>query len=497
MLFTVLVSLYTSRVILDTLGIVDYGIYNVVGGVVAMFGFITNTMSSASQRFFAFEIGRNNPIQLQRTFSVTLSIYLFFSISVVLLGETVGLWFVYNKLTIPPERLNATLWVYQFSLLAFIVTILRIPYNALIIAREKMGFYAWSSIIEVSLRLLIVFLLVYSTYDKLKFYSVLTFGIITIITIVYYIFCRYHFKECKYQFSWDKSLFKSLFGFASWNLFGSIANVGMNQGINILLNIFFNPAINAARGIAFQISAQVTSFVGNFQMAAAPQIIKYYAANEIPQMKKLYYQSSRLSYFLLLTISLPIFIEMDFILNLWLKDVPEYTIIFARLVLINRLIDCLSGTTIPVVQATGKIKTYQIFVGCTLILNVPISYLFLHLGYKPESTMAVMITISFISLFIRLIIIKNLLNFKIIDYLNQVVKKNIFITFCACLLPLFLYYKLKQDAYSFLIIGCSSVLLSIGFIYIIGLTKQEKEYSQIFIKNKLQILKRHKILYPR
>jgi O-antigen/teichoic acid export membrane protein len=456
------------------LGITDFGIYNVVGGVVAMFGFITNTMASASQRFLAFEIGRKDIEKLKRTFSVTLTIYLLFAIIVVILAETVGLWVIYYKLNIPTDRFIASVWVYQFSVLAFIATIIRIPYNAAIIAYERMGFFAWSSIIEVGFKLLIVFMLVWFKFDKLILYSILTFLVVLIISILYQIYCRLQFPMTKYQISWEKELFQSMFGFAGWNLFASLANVGMNQGVNILLNIFFGPAINATRGIAYQINGQILGFVGNFQIAASPQIIKYYAADQKEEMKRLYFQSSRLSYYLLFIIALPVLLEMDLLLHWWLKEVPEYTVLFARLIIITTLMDCMSGTTIPVVQATGKIKNYQLLVGTTILLNLPISYLFLKLGYPPEVTMIIAITLSFISLFIRLYIVRSLLGFKIREYLYKVVKNNILISIVSTAPSFYVAFYFDKSISTFLLVVFTCIAFVFIAIFYIGLSNTER-----------------------
>jgi O-antigen/teichoic acid export membrane protein len=485
MLITMVVSLYTSRVVLSTLGVTDFGIYNVVGGVVAMFGFITNTMASASQRFLAYDLGINDYEQLKRTFSITVSIYLLFAIIIIILAETIGLWFVYYKLTIPPERFRAALFVYQFSILAFLANILRIPYNAAIIAHEKMGFYAWSTIIETVLKLLIVFMLVWFSYDKLAMYGVLMFAAISLVTLMYVIFCRIKFKETKYHFIWDKTKFKEMFGFAGWNLFDSTAIIAKNEGVNILLNIFFTPAINAARGVAFQVSSQVVSFVGNFQMAAAPQIIKYYAARETEQMKKLYFSSSKYTYFLLLFITIPVFLNLNQLLNWWLKEVPEYTLIFIQLILINRLVDSLAGMTNVVIQATGKLKAYQVFSGLTMLMNLPISYLVLKLGFTPQTTIIVSIAISFIIVIGRIWIMSKLTAIKIREYINNVIKYNIMVSIFSFLIPYYFAEHLVLNLLSFFLICIVSVIVTIVSIYFLGVNKKEKKYILKIVRNKI------------
>ena len=489
MLITMVVSLYTSRVVLNTLGINDFGIYNVVGGVVAMFGFITNTMALASQRFLAYEIGRNDTEKLKMTFNVSLIIYMAFALAVLILGETIGLWFIQNKLTIPEGRMMETLFVYQFSLFAFIVTILRIPYNSIIIAHEKMSFYAWSSIIEVSLKLLIVFMLLWIDFDKLILYGILIFCVVLIITIIYVIYCRFIFVEIKYQYLWDSVLFHKMLNFSGWSLFDSLANVAKNQGVNIILNMFFNPGINAARGIAYQISTQILSFVGNFQLASSPQITKYYALGEKLKLKELYFLSSRLSFFLLFIISLPVLIEMEIILKLWLIEVPAYTLIFSRLIIINRLIDCLAGTSNSVIQATGKIKHYQIFSGIIMLTNLPLSYLLIRNGYAPEITLVVSIIVSVILVSVRLYIIQIFLEIKVLEYFNEVVKSNLIISFIASILPIILYLITTRNLTAFLLVSFLSLITSFISIYFIGLKKGERRNVILLLRKSILKLK--------
>ena len=487
MLVTMFVGLYTSRVVLQTLGVADFGIYNVVGGIVTMCVFISNTLSSASQRFFAFEIGRNDTVQLRKVFSASLFIYVAFVLVILILAETVGRWFVENKLNIPPSREAAAYFVYHFSGLSFLSSIIRVPYNALIIARERMGFYAWISIVEAALKLLIVYLLVWLSFDKLKLYAVLMFFVVFLITLIYVVYCRIKFYECRVIAAKDKCLYVSLFQFAGWNLFGSLANVGLDQGLNILLNIFFGPVVNAARGIAFQVKSLVTSFAGNVQIAATPQIIKYYAADDLEKMKILLFKSSRMSYYLLFLVALPILLEMKYLLALWLTEVPEYTVLFARLIVINILVDCMSGTIIPTIQATGQIKRYQITVGTTLLLAVPISYVFLKLGFPPEITMIVAIFLGAVCLFLRLAVIRDLLGIKIAEYAKEVITYNIAISGVSLILPLMLYYTLSQSFVKFILVSSVSLISAVLTIYFIGLKREERRMLTKIISEKIKI----------
>ena len=342
MLFTMAVSLYTSRVVLNTLGVEDFGVYNVVGGVVAMFGFINGSMSSATQRYITFALGKGDKTWLQTVFSTTLQIHTLIAGIIVLLGETVGLWFLYNKMQIPADRMDAAFWVLQCSIVATIVMIISVPYNADIIAHEKMSAFAYISILEVVLKLVIVYMLVVFSFDKLILYAFLLLAIQLLIRFCYSIYCNRHFEETKYRHVWDKALFKEMTGFAGWSLFGNLAGVLFSQGLNMLLNVFFGPIVNAARAVAVQVQSAIQQFVGNFQMALNPQITKTYAKGELGDMHSLMFRSARFSFFLLYFLSLPVLFETNFILTIWLKTVPENTVVFLRIMICTSLIYTLS-----------------------------------------------------------------------------------------------------------------------------------------------------------
>ena len=485
MLVTMAINLYVVRITLNLLGTEDYGIYNVVGGIVTACSFISTTMASTSMRFFSYELGQKNAIKLKQTFGATVNIYLIFAILIILIAESIGLWFVSTQLVIPPNRLTAAHYVYQFSILGFIATVLRVPFNALIIARERMTFYAWLSIAEALLKLGMLALLLKLPIDSLILYSILMSLVLCLVTFIFFLYCRTQFAECRFSTIRDKRLYQSLLGFAGWNFFGSLANVGLDQGLNILLNIFFGAAINAARAIAMQIKNAVLAFVGNFQTASSPQIIKYYATGEIDKMKRLLFQSSKYSFYLLFIIALPIILEMDTILAIWLTSVPPYTLLFARLIIGLTLTDCLSGTIIPAVQATGRIRYYQISVCTIILLNVPIAYLFLKLGAPPESTVIISIILSCIALIMRLIVLKKLLNFPIIEYLKKVTLYDIKVAIVASILPLIIQHILPQGIWTFFIVIFVALLSTIITIYGLGLMKEERHYVNDLIKTKI------------
>lgn len=470
-----LVSLYTSRVVLNTLGIEDFGIYNVVGGIVTMFGFLNASMSSATQRFLSFELGRRDFKKLREVFCMSLNIHFLIAGIVLILAETIGLWFLNNQMVIPLERVIAANWVYQFSIAAFIVTIISVPYNASIIAYERMNVFAYISILEVSLKLLVVFILQWSNVDKLKLYAVLLFLVSLLIRIIYGIYCKRKIASCSYTFVKDKELFKTLFSYAGWNLWGNLASVTMGQGINILLNLFFGPVINAARGIAYQVSNAVNQFSTSFQMAVNPQIIKSYASDNRIYMHQLIFSSAKYSFFLLFALALPILLETEFILTLWLKIVPEKTVLFTRLVIAIVLIDCMSGPLMTAAQASGKIKVYQSVVGGLLLLILPISYIFLKLGFPPETTMLVNLAISIIALFVRLWIITPLVGLSVTLFIKSVLVPVSLVTTFSIILPGINFYITEESALrivSTFILSFMSVILS---IYYIGLNQSERE----------------------
>ena len=474
MILTMAVTLYTARIILNILGVEDYGIYNVVGGFVTMFGFLNSAMASATQRFFSFEIGRKNYNQLRNVFSMSVNIHFIIAVAILLLAETVGLWFVNTQLTIPHERMVAARWVYHFSVFALMVNMVSVPYNAIIIAHERMKVFARISIIEVGLKLLIVFMLQWFGFDKLKFYAVLMFIVALLIRLIYGIYCNRSFKESKFRKYWNKTLFNTLINYAGWNLWGNAASIIMGQGVNVLLNIFFGPVVNAARGIAYQVRSALNQFVFNFQLAMNPQIIKSYAADDLKYMHQLIFQGAKYSFFLLFALSLPILLETKNILQLWLKIVPEYTIIFTQLIIINILIDSVSGPLMTAAHATGKIKAYQAIVGGLKILVLPISYIYLKRGFSPEITLYVSILMSAIAFYARLLIVSRLINLSIKDYFKNVIFRIILVSIISIICPalfIFIYTQSNLRIFFSLIISFISVAI---VVYIFGLKNIEK-----------------------
>lgn len=475
-LFIMLVTLYTSRVVLNTLGISDYGIYNVVGGVVAMFGFINSSMASATQRYITFALGKGDLKHLQTVFSTALQIHFLIAVLIVLLGETIGLWFLYERMQIPADRMDAAFWVLQWSILSMVVMIISVPYNADIIAHEKMSAFAYISILEVVLKLAVVYALQLSTYDKLIFYAFLILVVQLLIRLCYNSYCHRHFFESKYKHIWDKSLFKEMIGFAGWSMFGNLASVLFGQGLNMLLNVFFGPVVNAARAVAVQVQSAIQQFVGNFQMALNPQITKTYAKGEMEEMHRLMFRSARFSFYLLFLLSLPVLFETNFILTIWLKTVPENTVTFLRIMICISLIYTLSNPLIIANQATGKVKKYQAICGSILLMILPISYVCLKLGCPAYSVFIVHFIMESITQIVRMFMLRPLIGIRVRDYFINIYKKVSFVIIFSIIVPLFVYENLNDTILRFFIV-CIVCILSVGtVVYTIGLSNNERAF---------------------
>lgn len=476
MLLTMVVTLYTSRVVLSTLGVDDFGIYHLVGGFITMLGFLHGAMSSATQRFLAFELGKSKDNDISNIFNMSMNIHLLIAGGIFVLGETAGLWFISKQLIIPPERLDAARWVFHLSLIAFLVSVASVPYNAMIIAHERMSVFAWVSIIDVTLKLLIVFMLSWFGIDKLALYAALMLAVTSIITLIYKIFCQRTFPESKFRFFWDKLLFQKMLSYTGWNMWGNVAAVMGNQGVNVMLNMFFGPAVNAARTISFQVSGALNSFVQNLQTAVNPQIIKSYASNDLNQMHKLVCYGAKYNFFLLFILSLPIIAATDLVLGTWLTTVPPHTNIFVKLVLINILIDSVSLPLMTAAQASGKIRIYQTVVGGILLLNLPIAYAFLNAGYMPQTTLLVSIFLSIIGLGARLIIISPLINLPSAIFIKTVIVRVVGVTLASSI-PIAMITSVMQKS---LISTVMLMMFSVGWaaisIYFIGLGTDERSF---------------------
>lgn len=481
------VSLYTVRVVLRVLGAEDYGIYNVIGGIVVMFSFLSATLASASQRYFAFELGRNDSRQLNKTFCVTLQLYLALSFLIFLFSETIGLWYLNTHMTIPTGKLNTANYIFQFSVIAYLLKMLATPYQAMIIAQEKMNIYAIVGIIEVVLNLIVAFLIDFIDFDKLYLYGLFIMFNTVLVAMIYVIYSHKKFQEVRYQFIKDAQMTKEIMAYSGWTLFSGIATIMRSEGINLLLNAFFNPVVNAARGIAYQINNAINHFASNFYTAVRPQLTKYYAQENRKEWLSLSFTSSKYCGYLVLIFALPLIVFADILLKWWLVNVPEYTIIFTQLVVITAFIDSMTNPLATLVQATGKVKKYHIIVGGLLILNLPISWGLLMVGFGPEITMIISAVLSLISLFIRLIILKELVSYPIFAYCRQVLFPTTVVAFVAYAI-IFLIRPCFAETSGF--IGCvetfsTSIIICFIVIYCIGTTSNERNIiKQLILKLK-------------
>ena len=481
MLFIMAVTLYTSRVILQVLGVEDFGVYNVVGGIITMFAFINGGMVSATQRFITFEIGQGNKDKLQKVFSTALQIHALISLIIVILGETVGLWFLWEKLVIPPDRMVAAMWVYQCSIIACVVSIMSIPYNAAIIAHEKMSAFAYISVIEMSLKLAIVFLLTIVSFDKLIVYAILILLTQLTVRLIYSHYCNRHFEESKYRHHLDKGLFKEMSAFSAWSFWGNLSGVLYTQGLNLMLNVFFGPVVNAARGIAVQVQGAVQQFVSNFQTALNPQITKNYANGSLQEMHSLMFRSARFSFFLLFFLTLPVLLETEFILTLWLKTVPENTVVFTQLMILISLVYTTANPCIIANQATGKVKVYQAVVGGLLLMILPISYVVLKMGAPAYSVFIVHFSVEVIAQFARIYMLRPLIHLPLRKYIMNVYVPIIVSVAFAVILPSYVTLNMDDGWNRFLLVGTTCVISVSISALLFGFTKNERD----FIVNKI------------
>ena len=468
-----LISFFTARITLNALGVTDYGINNVVGGLVSMFSLISSSLSSSVSRFMTFGLGKGDKKELNTIFSTSVNIHIVLAIIVVIAIETVGVWFLNNKMVIPTERLTAAHWVLQSSTLMFAVGLLSVPYNAAIIAHEKMGVYAYFTLFEAFSRLAIIFAIKYYGGDKLILLAIISIIPALIKQFYYWNYSKKHFEECTYHAIWDKRVFKEMFGFAGWNFIGASSAQMKDQGVNIVINMFTSPSVNAARGIAMQINGIVGQFIGNFMVAINPQITKEYAAGNYDRMHKLIFSGTRFSYFLFMFLSIPIIFEIERILYVWLGQVPEHTVLFTRLALILSLSDIISNTLITAQLATGKIRNYQIIVGGTQMMNFPISYILLRMGVFPEITIIVAIFISQICLLERLLFLRKMVHLPSLRYFKEVYLNLIVVTVLVAV-PGILYFSIENEALRFFAVCISSVITSAAVTYTIGLQRNER-----------------------
>ena len=481
MFIVMFVGLFTSRIILQTLGIDDYGIYNIVGGIIVLFSFINNALRNATQRYISYELGKKEESNWQKVLHVSITCHVFIAIIILILGETVGLWFLETKLNIPVDRMDAARVVYQFTIVTFIIHIFQVPYNAAIISHEKMSFYAYVSIIESGLKLLVAYAIVISTKDKLIVYSAAIALLSLIILFIYIYYCRSKLHSGLYRFDKDKGLFKSLMSFSGYSMFNGAANLFSQQGCNIFINLFNGVAANAAFGIASQASSIIYSFVSNFQSAFQPQIVKLYASKEEEPLKLLLNRTSMISYYLLLVIAIPFCLEAEYVLHLWLGVVPNYSVSFCILLLAFYLIEAISAPLWMLIYATGRIKFYTVWSAILVILNLPLSWVLLTLGYPIYIVFVVRVVISIVVSIARLFHLAILEKFNVKSYIKQVVLPSCLTTFAAG--ALCITFKCVFTAIHPMVSIVYAIVISGVMIWIIGLRKAERVFIINFVKN--------------
>lgn len=492
MIVIMLITLYSSRIILQALGINDYGLYNVVGGVVLLLAFLKSSLTSATQRFLSYEMGRKDENRLKDVFSVSLSSHLFIALVIFLLAETIGLWFLNTQIHIPEGREIAANWVYQFSAISLSLSVITVPYHACTISHERMSFFAWVSILDAVLKLGFAFALMLTSSDRLILYGGLMMLTSVINLFLYWWYDRRNFPETEYHWFWDKQMFKQIFSFSGWTILGQLAVVGSAQGRNILINIFFSVAVNAAMGVAHQVNAAIVSLTSNFQTAFQPQLTKSYAAKEYDYLNTLIFSASKVSFFLLFIVSLPIMLNIDWALGIWLTEVPEYSGTFCNLYIIASILNALAAPLWITIFATGNIKNYQIAISIAYFTEIATIYMLFALGFPPTTAMVVKVILNVIVILIRLVFSKKLIEcFSLVEYFNRVLKPLMLSTAGTLLIAVALYQvvnnPLMKVLYTILIFGVSVI-----FAYYVGLSKYERMTLTNFVRKRLGILPRMK-----
>ena len=475
------ISFFTTRVVLNALGVEDYGVYNVVGGLVAMFSVLSSSLTSASSRFITFALGEGDLEKQKRVFATTVNIHVILSIVVLVVSELIGIWFLNNKLNIPDSRMYAANWVLQSSIVIFVLGILTVPYQSSIIAHERMSAFAWVTMIDSVFKLIVAYIIYFYVGDKLILYALLFIIPSLFNLIVFYYYCRKKFRECNYSFIWDRIIFREMVGFSVWNFIGCTAGLLKDQGVNIVINIFTSPIVNAARGVAMQINGIVNQFTTNFMMAVNPQITKYYASGELNRMHSLVFYGTRMSYYLFMFIAIPVFFEIDAVLLLWLGQVPEHTVLFVRLILVLTLTEVWSRTLITAQAATGRIRNYQLVVGGLLMLNFPLSYLALKFGYAPEFTIVVGIFVSLVCLVARLWFLRSMISLRVRDFVSQVLLNTLVVTLLSSVVPFMCYHFIVPPIIRFFAVCLLSVFMSAVVIYFVGCNSFERDMLRGYI----------------
>lgn len=472
---SMIISLYTARVVLSTLGDINFGIFNVVSGCVAIFTFLNGALSGSASRYLTYELGRNDFRQLAKTFSATLVVHVALALVLTVLCETIGLWLLESKLIIPADRMSAARWAYQISIIMMVVSIIQVPYGAIVIAREKMDVYAYLSILDIVLRLLLVYLLQILPGDKLILWSILVLFVSVVYTGIYIIYSYRKFPETHIKFHKETPLYKRLLSYAWWDLIGNVSGMLQGQGVNMLLNLFFGPVVNAARAISYQIQGTLTQFSNNFMLASRPQIIKLYAANKIEEMMYLVKRSSCLAFYLSWILTLPLSLELETVLKLWLGSYPEYTVSFTLLTLILGLVLSIKSARVAAIHATGKIKLTNIVVGIILCMVFPVAYILLKKGLSPNAVIIATIIVTLISEVVAIIILRKYIVFSVTQYFVYVYGRCFVVAILSCIIPIVVRYNMDNDILRFTCVCVSSIISVAIVVYIIGIDKTTRQ----------------------
>lgn len=488
MILVLVVSLYTTRVVLNALGVVDYGIHNVVAGFVSMFAFLNTSMSNGTQRFYNFTLGKEGEEAITKVYNMALLIQGILAVIVVVLLETVGLWYLEAKMVIPIDRMPVARWIYQFSIFSFVLVIMQIPYNAAIMAHERMDYYAFVSIVDVGLKLAVALMIPYASHDKLLVYGAYIMIIHIVNFLLYFIYSKFNFKSIKLKKTFHKDIFKEMLSFSGWNVVGTFAYMLKNQGLNVLLNAFFGPVVNAARGVSVMISGAIHGFQGNIVTAFRPQTVQSYAAGNYSRVKSLMFSLSKISYLMLFMLSMPVIIELPYILHLWLGDaVPEYTVPFTMLILINMVIGGLNTPVTQVIHATGRIRNYQIGTSLVMCSILPISWLFLKGGGSPITVYIVSLCITCINQAVCMLILRQEFPYRIKDYLKSIILPCFLVSLVSVIIPIVLYYTMASSFIRLVLVAITGVGGVILSAYYFALNTYEKGMVGDFV---IKVLKR-------
>lgn len=493
MAITLLVGLYASRVVLNALGVEDYGLYNVIGGIISLFAVLNSALVNTTSRFITVSLGRGNIGDTRQIFNMALLLHVMVGLMIVVLGETVGLWYLHNKLVIPEGREMAAEWLYQFTIIATLLTTINVPYNASIIAHEKINVYAIVQIIDAILKLAIVIVLQWVSYDKLLFYGSLIL-LVTVFNVAYnYFYCRIKFAESKFMLYWSRSIFREILKFIGWALVGNFSNMFYTQGINLMLNAFCGPAVNAARGVAVQVQTVVAQMAGNVQTAINPQIIKSYSQDDFSRMHTLICASSRYCYYLLFFIALPIILEADYILHLWLGIVPEHTVNFIRLTLIYVLLDAFINPMFTANLASGKLKLYYVPIFMNSFSFMFITYFAISFSRIPESVFLCYLAMTIIGVVIRVFVMDKQVKLLPGTYIKTAILPAIMVTLLASVLPSISHMVVQGNIMRLISTILVSVLSTVMAVYLVGITKEERLFATKFLKNKLSGISKSKM----